>query len=328
LLAGLLAIWGWSHMEWLWWFPAMLMVAAMLEPLSPFPLRSRFGPLVYIDLLTVGVAMVAVVRSIGLGLPLLPRTALDRWVLAMLALTALMLCWPGLQRPSFSELKQLVVCGVVFYATATVASRPRGSRWVWIAFPLASALLGLHGLWTLTQPSGTLAYQSHLADQVWGSHQGAFALLVVALPVSVGLALSAGRGSARMAWGIASVLGVSGLGLHLAMTGVMNGRPGWGNAASPFALARAAATCVTMLMVAVMAWRVREARVHEGPRWLAITLAFTVRGLLELAIPPLSGPTTGLLAIGAGLVVGTLRADRRAMRSGRSIGPLQGEAAA
>ena len=59
LLAGLLALWGWRHFEWLWWFPAVLVVATMLEPLSPLPMRSRFGPLVYIDLLTLGVVLVA-----------------------------------------------------------------------------------------------------------------------------------------------------------------------------------------------------------------------------------------------------------------------------
>ena len=41
LLAGLLALWGWSHMEWLWWFPVALVVATLIEPLSPLPVRSR-----------------------------------------------------------------------------------------------------------------------------------------------------------------------------------------------------------------------------------------------------------------------------------------------
>src|SRR5258705_13848553 len=67
LIAGLLALWGWRHMEWLWWFPVVLVVATLLEPLSPLTLRSRFGPLVYVDLLAMAVALVALVRSVGLG---------------------------------------------------------------------------------------------------------------------------------------------------------------------------------------------------------------------------------------------------------------------
>src|SRR5205085_4064484 len=39
LLAGLLALWGWRHPEWLWWFPTVLVVATVLEPLLPLPLR-------------------------------------------------------------------------------------------------------------------------------------------------------------------------------------------------------------------------------------------------------------------------------------------------
>src|SRR2546425_11500690 len=83
-IAGLLALWGWRHIEWLWWFPTVLVVATMLEPFAPLPIRGRFGPLVYIDLLTVGVAVVALVRSVGLSRPLLPRTPLDGLMLAVL----------------------------------------------------------------------------------------------------------------------------------------------------------------------------------------------------------------------------------------------------
>ena len=144
---------------------------------------------------------------------------------------------------------------------------------------------------------------------------------MVAVPVTVGLALSAGSGAARFAWGLSSVCGLAGLAVHLSETDVMAHVPGWGSGLVPFDFARAVATCATMLLVASLAWRVREGRPHEGPRWLAIALAFTVRGLIELAVPPLSGPGAGLLAVGTGLVVGTLRADRRAMKSGRTIGP-------
>jgi hypothetical protein len=327
LVTGFLALWGWRHVEWLWWFPAVLVAATMLEPFSPLSLRSRFGPLVYIDLLTIGVVVVALVRAIGLKLPLIPRTPVDGFVLAMSALFAVTLVWPGAEPRTFADFKQPVVCGVVFYATATVASRPLGSRWVWVAFPLASTLIGGHALWAFLQGPDILAHQTHVADRVWGTHAGVLALLMVALPVSVGLALSAGSGFARLTWTMASVAGAAGLALHLSVAGVLSETPGWGTRWTPVGLVRALIACTALLIVASVAWKVRQGRMHEGPRWLAVTLAFTVRGLLELGAPEFSGPSAVLLAVGSGLVAGTLRADRRAMRSGRRIGPPLAEAA-
>ena len=327
LLAGLLALWGWRHMEWLWWFPVVLVAATMLEPLSPLPMRSRFGPLVYIDLLTIGVTVVAVVRAVGLGRPLLPRTPADRLVAAVFGLFALSMFWPGAHDRAFMDLKQFVVRVVVFYATTTVASRPRGSRWVWVAFPLASGLIGAHAIWSLFQGPNLLAVHVSAADRVWGSIHGVFNTLLVALPVSAGLALSAGRPSARWVWMLASLLGAAGLGLHLGHTHVAHEQAMWLGRWTPFEVCRTAIAWIVLSSMARLALQVRRNRMHEGPRWLAITLTFMMFAVVELAGSALSGPALSLLSVAAGLVAGTLRADRRAIRSGREIQPELREAA-
>ncbi len=323
LLAGLLALWGWRHFEWLWWFPAVLVVATMLEPLSPLPMRSRFGPLVYIDLLTIGVVLVSVVRAVGLGRPLLPRTPVDGLVIATLAGFTVSMFLPGARERTLMDLKQFLVLVVVFYATTTVASRPRGSRWVWIAFPLASLLIGLHAILELGRGGNGFGAAVRVADLVWGSRHGVFNALLVALPVTAGLALSAGQSRARVVWMLAAVAGAAGLGIHLARGGVFADLRLSGRAWTPHDLCRTGLAWITLSIVGWLALRVRAGRLHEGPRWLAVTLTLGLFGALELAGSLLSGPALALLAVASGLVVGTLRADRRAMRSGRRIEPLE-----
>jgi hypothetical protein len=327
LLAGLLALWGWRHMEWLWWFPVVLVVATMLEPFSPLPARGRFGPLVYIDLLTIGVAVVAVVRAVGLGHPLLPRTPVDRLMLAILALFGVSMAVPGVHEHPLMDLKRLVVRVIVFYATTTVASRPRGSRWVWTAFPIASALIGLHAVWAQLHGANMLVVHVSTADHVWDSTHGVFNTLLVAVPVSAGLALSAGRPSARWAWMLAALAGATGLGLHLSHASAASAQTPWIGARSLFDICRTAVAWVVLIVMARLAWKVRRERMHEGPRWLAVMLTFVMFAAVEPLGSALSGPAVALLAVAAGLVVGTLRADRRAMRSGRAIGPTLRKAA-
>ncbi len=320
LIAGLLAMWGWRHMEWLWWFPTVLVVATLLEPLSPLPMRTRFGPLVYIDLLTLGVLAVAVARALGLRLPLLPRTPVDALVFAAVGLHGASLLLPAAQGHSIGEFKHFVVRVVVFYATTTVASRPYGSRWVWVAFPLASALIGFHALWAMAQGPGLLEAQMKAADLVWSSNHGAFNALLVALPLTLGLASNAGATGARIVWSVASLLGIVGLAVHARATSVFEGFA-LRIPATAFESGEMTLGLVIVVAVAVLAWKVRAGRPHEGPRWVALMLAFVLSGVLILVAPALTGPAVPLMAVAAGLVVGTYRADQRAIRSGRQIGP-------
>jgi hypothetical protein len=323
LLAGILALWGWRHPEWLWWFPTVLVIASVLQPLSPLRMATQFGPVLYLDLLAVGVAVVAVVRAIGLKRPLLPRTPVDILVVAVLALFGLNLLLQGVTSSSLVDIKRIAIRLVIFYATTTVASRPLGSRWVWFAFPLASALLGLHAVWARAEGPGLLLDQVQSADLAWGTNHGILNILLVALPVSIGLALNAGRLSARVVWLFAALSGTAAITLHwshgLPIAIVPTDPRRW----SAIEIGRTALACVTLATLAWLAWKVRDGRPHESPRWIAMIVTFVAFGMLELTGPAISGPAVSLLALAAGLVVGTLRADRRALRSGRRIGPMR-----
>jgi hypothetical protein len=311
LLGGLLAVWGWRHIEWLWWFPAVLVVASLMEPLSPLYLRSRFGPLVYMDLLTFGVAVVAIARAIGLRRPLLPGSRLHWLALAIVAVCLVAPFTPAASPHPLADLKRLVVLLIVFYASSTVASRPRGSRWVWVAFPLASAIAGAHALWAILQEPPLLNAHATVANEVWGSRHGNINYLLVCLPVCAGLALNAGHERARQVWVMAFTLGAVGLVLHVGRGPGAIGADAWRMTWGFREGARMALAWVVMGTLAHQAWRLRVGRPHEAPRWLAVTLMFVAVGAFELAGSILSGPALPLLVVVAGLVDGTLRADRR-----------------
>jgi hypothetical protein len=166
-----------------------------------------------------------------------------------------------------------------------------------------------------------------IADQVWASHNGVFNILLVALPVSAGLSLSAGRPAARWAWMLSALAGAVGFGLHLSRTAVVFEPVGWDTRLTPLGVAGVAVVWVVLGVLARLAWTVRRGRMHEGPRWLAVALTFVLFAVCEPFVPLLSGPAVALLSVAAGMVVGTMRADRRAIRSGREIRPLHREAA-
>jgi hypothetical protein len=327
LVVGLLAMWGWNHIEWLWWFPAVLVISTILEPHAPLPTHGRFGPLDYVDLLTLGVTLVAVVRSVGLRRPLLPRTPIDGLIGATVVLTGLSFALPGGGEHALADLKHLLVRLVVFYATTTVASRPLGSRWVWMAFPLAGALIGCQALWTTAQGTGALSAEVLRSDQVWGSHNGLFDTLLVAAPMTAGLAFTAGDRRARIAWMVAGWVALMGIVFFVVETQVMSEvftrAPHW----TPIEIVSATLACVTLLTLARLAWEVRAGRQREGPRWLGVTMTFVMLALIEWFAPALSGPAIPLRSVAAGLVIGTIRADRRARRSGREIAPALEKAA-
>ena len=311
LLAGLLALWGWRHMEWLWWFPTVLVVASMLEPLSPLGLRSRFGPLGYRDLLALGVIAVSVARTVGLRQRLLPPSGLSRYVLLLVgALLALQLT-PWRSAQPLVDLRDMGRALVVFFATATVASRPRGTRWVWAAFPLVSALLGAHAVWAVIQSREVLHEHARMADAVWGTRHGALNTLIVALPVSFGLAASAGDTRARLVWMAAATLGGVGLLMHLGVTPVLETLRAWVMPLGVDDWVRIALAWVGLAVAVRWAWVLRESRPREAPRWLALIGAFVSVAALEMWGSALAGPALPLTVIAVALVDGTRRAERR-----------------
>lgn len=311
LLGGLLALWGWRHVEWLWWFPTVLVVASMLEPLSPLGLRSRFGPLGYRDLLALGVVAVAVARTVGLRKPLLPRSGLLLYVAGIAAALLVLQLTPSRSAQPLVDLRDLGRGLVVFFATMTVASRPRGSRWVWASFPVVSAVFGTHAVWAVIEHPGMLEQHARLADAVWSTRHGALSALIIALPATFGLAASAGDTRARLLWMGAGTLGGVGLVLHLGATPVLETLRAW---VMPLGLGdwvRIALVWVGVAIAALWAWQLRLTRASEAPRWLALIGVFISVAALETWGSALAGPALPLAVIALALVDGTRRAERR-----------------
>ncbi|HUK63875.1 MAG TPA: hypothetical protein VLV15_11085, partial [Dongiaceae bacterium] len=251
----------------------------------------------------------------------LPRTPVDPLIGAIVLLMGLWAWWPGSHDHVFMDLKRFAVRLVVFYAVTTVASRPLGSRWVWLAFPLACALIGAQALAFTIRGAGVLAAEVLRTDQVWGSHNGLFNTLLVALPVTAGLAMTAGDRRARAVWAVAGAMGVAGMACFAVQTEVMSRSITWTGRWTPFEIARTAVACFCLLTLARLALEVRSGRAREGPRWLGVTLTLSLFAIIQLIAPALYGPAIPLLTTSAGLVIGTVRADRRARRSGREIAP-------
>jgi hypothetical protein len=328
LVCGVIAVFGWRHLEWLFWLPTLVVVATLAEPLAPLAARGRFGALVYVDVLMLGVMVVALVRAFALRRRVMPRTPVDGLLLALCLLGVAAVIPAARRDEHLLQLKDLVIAILVFYSTVAVASRPGGARWVWPAFPLALALLGIHALWSAGLGAGLLRTQALAADAVWHSRAGMFVTLLTALPVSLGLSMDAGHRAARRVWQSACVLGAIGIALHLAAGGAFGARAvvarhgvaEWGFLAVGW---------VTLAVLSRAAWGLAESRPAESPRWVAVAFTCLALPLLPLAGMPSSGTTAMLLtAAGGGLVVGTRRAlardARRAEESARAAGAEAG----
>lgn len=323
LIAGLLALWGWRHVQWLWWFPSALVIASTLETVLPPDARGRLGALAYGDVLAIGVVAIALVRAIGLDRPLLPRTPVDRvMALALFSYAITTVAFMPHSDP-YSEFRRLMVAGVVFYAAVTIALRPGGARWGWGAFPLATALTGTYLIWTSLRHVPLSDASLRAGEPMWGAAGGSWTLLLVALPLTAGLSVNAGHPVLKRLWSlvlaggtIAAVLLVATQRIPALTLVCPTDVGGW---------VRAGLATAALLALAHVAGKVRRFRPHEAPRWLAVQGVCMLCVFAVFAQVALSGLALHLLAIAAGLAVGTLRSDLRSAR--RSAAGSRGAAA-
>ncbi len=312
LLGGLFALWGWRHIEWLFWLPPVVVLAVLVEPLMPSPLRGPLGPVEYVDILMLGVLAVALARSLAFRRRVTPRTPLDLAWVALLALCGLEAAITRGAPGPLATLEHALVAALVYYAAAAVAGRPGGSRWVWPAFPVAAALVGLHGLGAWLLGPEVLVTHVRLADARWGATHGLFGAALAAAGVSAGLALDGGSRAGRRVWSVAAAAGVLGLCVHLATQRVVGAPRPW---TGPQDVVRALTVSLAggmLVALAVMSWRFGRARPAERPRWTALALTFLLMPLAQAGAEALSGPAAQLLlATGGGLVMGARRAAAR-----------------
>ncbi len=323
LIGGLLALWGWRHVQWLWWFPSALVIASTVETVMPAETRGRLGALGLGDVLAIGVVAIALVRAIGLDRPLLPRTPVDRvMALALFSYAITTIAFMPHADP-YAEFRRLMVAGVVFYAAVTIALRPGGARWAWGAFPLATALTGGHVLWTVLRHVPLADASLRAGEPMWGAAGGSWTLLLVALPLTAGLAVNAGHPRVRGLWSLALAGGTATAALLVATQRIP---------ALTFALPvdaggwmRAGLAAVALLALAHVAGRVRAFRPHEAPRWLAVQGVSMLCVLAVCSGVAMSGLALHLLAIAAGLAVGTLRSDLRSSRRTAAVAAVDSD---
>ena len=323
LIGGLLALWGWRHVQWLWWFPSALVVASTVETVLPADTRARLGALGLGDVLAIGVVAIALVRAIGLDRPLLPRTPVDRvMALALFSYAITTVTFMPYADP-YSEFRRLMVAGVVFYAAVTIALRPGGGRFGWGAFPLATVLTGAHLLWSALKHAPVADPALRQSESMWGAAGGSWTLLLVALPLTAGLAVNAGHPKIRGLWSLALAGGTATAALLVATQRI----PALTFAApiGAGAWVRAGLATVALLALAHVAGRVRNFRPHEAPRWIAVQGVCVLCMLAVCSGASMSGLALHLLAIAAGLAVGTLRSDLRSTRRTSAVAAEPGE---
>ncbi len=300
LAAGALALRAGSRAEWLWWVPAAVVGASVLEVVTPLAGSRRWGDLHHVELLAIAIVVVGLVRAIAREETPRTRTLADRPLAALLGLYAATLLIPGTASDPWRLTRDAMTMGVVFFATVAIANRG-GARWAWLAFPAAAGLAGLLATWAaFSDPKGVAGILSRI-DAAWRTTGGVWFTLLVSVPLGFGLAMKAHPQALRHLCTVLVNLGVMGA-IALFFTGA---RPAVDVAVPdrPADLARSVLLAAALAGLAAHAeWNRRTQ--PEPSRWLVLAAIFSLSAAGVLVGLPLGGPAGLLLAIAAGLVVG------------------------
>ncbi len=210
----------------------------------------------------------------------------DRLILAGLTLSALQTLGASGSDGSMAWLRQLLACGIAFYALLAVARRTAGaSDAIWSVFGATAFGLGLHAMWASTAGLERLAAWSAETDALWVSQFGLGKTVLIATLIAAGRAREPG---ASPAWRVAALVGGIGTLLHAAVGGL-------GLGAAPLALLEQplyfSVTVAALLLLASMAkraWTMRREHARQAWRWRGLALGFV--GVAALAA---FGGTTG-----------------------------------
>src|SRR5439155_9626261 len=132
--------------------------------------------------------------------------------------------------------------------------------------------------------------------------------------VPLGLAVDAGRSRARALCRWATLAGIAGIAVPLAVgIAAGSGAPGAGDAGMGASGPLRIAVVALFAGVLRLAWALRAARPCEAGRWTAVVASFALLGVLEAAGSV--GPAHLLFpALAAGATLGAFRADHLAVR--------------
>jgi len=210
----------------------------------------------------------------------------DRLILAGLTLSALQTLGATDPPGSSAWLRQLVACGIAFYALLALARRSAGaSDALWGVFGTAAFALGLHAMWASTAGLERLAAWSAATDLLWVSQFGLGKTVLIATLITAGRARESG---ASPAWRAAALVGGIGSLLHAAVGGLGLGSAPLALLEQPLYFSVTVAALLLLAAMAKRAWTLRRDRPVQAWRWRGLSLGFV--GVAALAA---FGGTTG-----------------------------------
>ena len=197
---------------------------------------------------------------------------IDRLIVAGLALSTLRTIEAHGSDASVAWLRQLVSCGIAFYALLALARRtPGASDTLWSLFGVASFGLGVHAMWACTGGLGQLAAWSGVADAAWS---GEFALGKTVLLATLITAGRAREPGASPAWRAAALVGGIGTLLHAALGGLGLGAAPLSLLEQPLYFSVTVAALLLLASLARRAWLLRRERLAEAWRWRGLSAGF------------------------------------------------------
>ncbi len=206
-------------------------------------------------------------------------TPLDLNLLAMVVLGLVLAVPEAARGESISWLHVGLAC-LSFYFVGVIAARRHGVLpALGPAIVLAVVVPGLHALWRATGGLAVLAADSAVVDAAWGANHGAFKLLLFALPLAVG---RAAEPDASPLWRGVVLVGVVGLGLHVAADGSGLAASAFVRLSDPLFFSNLVVSLLVVIAVLRMALRLAHEEPARRLRWQGIAAAFGVLAVLAV----------------------------------------------
>ena len=276
----------------------LVMLAALLDATQPM------GAGVLAPLWLDGVAVVCLVWALWHARTRNWRawaTPFDGRILAALAIGVLQALPPRASGDGTAGLRQMVACGVCFYALhAGLRGRSRFADLQWRTFALACLLFGVHAL--LAATSGLAALQADAAkvDAAWSAHHGLAKAMVFVTVLTLGRAAESGSSPA---WRVTALIGVLGCLLHAAAGGFGLDPAALGRLDEPLYFSATSVLLLVLFGLVRNAWEIRRACPPEAWRWRAMAGGFTLLALFGLFGETMGGEGVRVLALLAAVTV-------------------------
>lgn len=298
----------------LYWFPVVLAVALLVEPVAMAFGRPRVPALAHLDLVVLAVLTLAVARVLTGGpsrIPILLRRPTLRLLIAAVVVVVALASTAG---GVWMELRAVTRGLTAFVVGVTIFGRPQRASRLWSAAAVmsggiaasAASVLAVGGL-------PALASFGAAADRGWEAPRALAHTLLFAAPVTMGFSLDRERRSER--WGLMT-LGILALAAERILSeGAFSIGPAVG---STLEASRLAVSYV--LLASAMAGSVWVAVLRSRERWSWIGLALGFGSLAVSDAPAVSFAATPVLLLAVASVGAVVTAlDRKRCGSASDI---------